>query len=132
MLTLLLLFLFIGLPILELAVLLRVAQVLHVSGTLALVLVTGVIGVMLARQQGLRTLARIQHDMNEGRMPAPHLVDGFLILVAGIVLMTPGLITDCAGFFLLIPAGRALVKRWVRQRIEEKMQQGTIDVVYRE
>ena len=127
-----LLFCFVVLPILELALLLRVGEYLHVGGTLALVLLTGIVGAALAKWQGLRTFNLMQRDVAEGKIPAPHLIDGVLILLAGAVLMTPGLLTDAVGFLLLIPATRAMTKRWLRAKFEGKMRQGTIDVVHRE
>lgn len=125
-----LLVLFIGLPILELALLLKITQYLDLGGTLALVIITGFVGVSLARWQGLNVMTRLRAELRQGRMPAPDLVDGFLILIAGALLVTPGLITDCAGFFLLIPPGRAALKRWVRRILERKMRQGVVDVTY--
>lgn len=125
-----LLLLFIGLPILELALLLKVTEYLELGGTLALVIITGFVGVSLARWQGLNVLTRLRSEIRQGRMPAPDLVDGFLILIAGALLVTPGLITDSVGFFLLIPPGRAALKRWVRKAIERKMRQGVVDVTY--
>jgi UPF0716 protein FxsA len=122
--------LFIGLPIVELALLLKVTEYLDLGGTLALVIVTGFVGVSLARWQGLNVLTKLRAELRQGRMPAPDLVDGFLILIAGALLVTPGLITDSVGFFLLIPPGRAALKRWVRRALERKMRQGVVDVTY--
>ena len=125
-----LLILFIVLPITELALLLKVNEYLHLGGTLALVIGTGILGASLARWQGLRQLALIQADLAEGRMPAPRLLDGILILVAGVVLLTPGLITDAVGFVLLIPVSRNWIKAWLRRLLERKLRHGTIDVTH--
>lgn len=124
------LILFVVLPITELALLLKVNEYLHLGGTLVLVVGTGVLGASLARWQGLRQLALIQQDLAEGRMPAPRLLDGLLILVAGVVLLTPGLITDTAGFVLLIPISRNWIKAWLRRVLERKLRHGTIDVTH--
>ena len=125
-----LLLLFIVLPITELALLLKLHEFLSLGGTLALVLGTGILGAWLARQQGIRQLGLIQQAVAQGKMPAPHLVDGVLILVAGAVLITPGLITDCAGFFLLVPAGRRWVKARIEKWLQRKFRQGVVDVTY--
>ena len=125
-----LLILFIVLPITELALLLKVNEYLHLGGTLALVIGTGILGASLARWQGLRQLALIQADLAEGRMPAPRLLDGILILIAGVVLLTPGLITDAVGFVLLIPVSRNWIKAWLRRLLERKLRHGTIDVTH--
>ena len=108
-----LLLLFTVLPLLELALLVKIGRAIHVGPTLALVIVTGVVGASLAKHQGLRTLRRIQADLAQGRMPTTELVNGLMILVAGAVLITPGVVTDAFGFALLIPPIRALLRRWV-------------------
>jgi UPF0716 protein FxsA len=124
-----LLVLFVTIPVLEIAVLLKVKEFIGFDGTLALVVATAVLGAWLARWQGLRQIGLIQKELETGRMPAPQLLDGVLILVAGVVLLTPGLITDAVGFFLLLPPGRAVIKRVVKRAIEKRMKTGTIDVV---
>lgn len=98
-----LLVLFVVLPVTELAILLKIHTYFSLGGTLALVIGTGILGASLARWQGVRQLGLIQQAVAAGKMPAPHLVDGVLILLAGAVLVTPGLITDALGFFLLFP-----------------------------
>ena len=120
-----LLVLFIAMPILELMVLLRVLTAAGWVNTLGLVVFTGVLGAALARAQGLIVVAQIQRDMAEGRMPAPRLMDGVMILIAGVLLITPGLITDSVGFMLLIPAIRSAIRAWMRSKIEEKLRNGT-------
>jgi UPF0716 protein FxsA len=125
-----LLLLFVVLPITELALLLKVHEFLSLGGTLVLVIGTGVLGASLARWQGVRQLGLIQQAMAAGTMPAPHLVDGVLILIAGAVLVTPGLLTDCAGFFLLFPPGRKWVKTWVGKWLQRRLQHGVIDVTH--
>ena len=115
----LLVILFVGVPMAELAVLIRVGQWFGVVPTLALVLGTGVLGASLARWQGAQVMRRIQVDLQEGRMPADALIDGLLILIAGLVLLTPGLITDLCGFALLIPPIRQFGKRLIRQHYAE-------------
>ncbi|MBN1269293.1 MAG: FxsA family protein [Kiritimatiellae bacterium] len=125
-----LLTLFIILPILELALLLKVGALIGPWPTLAVVVGTGVLGATLARWQGLQLLFQIQRDMAEGRMPAPRLLDGLMILIAAVLLVTPGFITDAAGFLLLVPAFRDLVKIQARKYIQRRMQTGVIDVTY--
>lgn len=112
-----LLLLFVTMPLVELALLMRVAQTINVGPTIALVIVTGALGAALARRQGLRTWARVQGDLAAGRMPASEIVDAMLILVAGLVLITPGIITDALGFLLLIPPAR----RWLKRRVADHL-----------
>ncbi len=108
--------LFTLLPFVELYLLMKIGSAIGAASTLLIVIVTGVFGAWLARQEGLRALQRVQGELNAGRMPADALVDGLLILVAGIVMLTPGFLTDAAGLFLLIPPTRALVRRWLSAR----------------
>lgn len=102
-------------PLVELVILLQLAHRFSWQATIALVIVTGVLGAWLARREGLKTFARIQADLAQGIPPAATLVDGALILVAGIVLVTPGILTDLCGFALLIPP----MRRWVRRHLIE-------------
>ena len=90
------------------------------GATIWLILMTGVIGGTLAHRQGFATIQKIQSDMAQGRMPAGALLDGLLILVAGLVLITPGIITDCIGFSLLIPPVRQLISRRATGLISKK------------
>ena len=98
-----LLFIFIFVPLVELAILIQVGQWIGLWNTIALVVFTGVLGATLARAQGLSVLMKIQRDLAVGIMPEESLFDGVMILVGGIVLLTPGILTDAMGFFLLIP-----------------------------
>ena len=83
-----------------------------------LVTVTGFLGAFLARKQGLQTLYLIQESLNEGRMPSSELLDALLIIIAGIVLLTPGFLTDSVGLLLFIPLVRKSIKYWFRRQIE--------------
>ncbi|NKB24411.1 MAG: hypothetical protein GKR87_08565 [Kiritimatiellae bacterium] len=122
--------LFIGLPLLELTLLLELGRHLGLAFTMAVVILTGVLGAALARYEGLKILFHIRNDLSKGQIPAPYLLDGLMILVAGAVLLTPGLITDVGGFLLLIPAVRTVVKGWVRKKIEKKVRQKAVRVTY--
>lgn len=116
--------LFVLLPLVELALLLQVGRLIGLGWTLALVIATGFLGATLARRQGLRAWLAIQVELQRGRMPGGALVDGLLILIGGIVLLTPGILTDLAGFALLIPGTRAIVKRLLRRRFERAIDRG--------
>lgn len=124
-----LILLFIAVPVIELALLLKVGQYIGAVNTMAIVIITGVAGAFLAKLQGLLTLHKIQVEMNQGRMPADRLLDGLLILCCGILLLTPGFITDIIGFMGLIPFTRNLFKRWLRQKIENMISDGRVITV---
>ena len=99
----LILALFIGLPIAEIAVLIKVADVIDLWPTILLIIMTAVIGVSLIRMQGLSSIQRAQTSLNEGRLPVNSITDAVALMLAGAFLLTPGLITDTLGFALLIP-----------------------------
>lgn len=121
-------------PLLELTLLILIGEVVGVWVTVGLVVLTGALGAALARSEGLRVLGRVREEWNRGRVPTDELLDGLLILIAGAVLLTPGLITDCLGFFLLSPPGRTLVRRAVTRTAERRFGRsspGVIDVEWR-
>ena len=105
-------------PIIEIYLLIEIGSMFGALTAVTLVILTGFLGAFLARMQGLQTLYRIQESLREGRMPSGELLDALLIVIAGLVLLTPGLLTDSAGFLLLIPATRNSIKYWLRRQIE--------------
>lgn len=121
MILLLLFALFVILPLAELALLLQIGQAIDWPATIGLVLVTGLAGSALARWQGTKALREIQTQLAAGQLPGRALFDGALILLAGAVLITPGVITDAFGFLLLLPPFRGLLARllagWAASRI---------------
>ena len=123
-----LIMLFIGLPILELAILLKVHEAFRFWPTFLLVILTGMLGLTLVKRQGIAILQKIQREMENGNIPAPQMIDGVMILGAGAFLMTPGLITDTVGFLLLVPAVREKIRLWVKKMIEEKINRSYIQV----
>ena len=116
-----LILLFILLPMLELALLMLIAEHTSLLFTLALIVVTGVIGAWLAKREGLQCLSRIQKELSQGQLPGDSLVDALMILVAGAVLITPGIITDILGFSLLVPPIRAAIKQRVIARFKHRI-----------
>ncbi len=111
-------------PALELAVLIKVGGYIGVGNTLTIIILTGVMGAYLARLQGFLVLQEIQEKLSQGQMPSTQLLDGLMILVGGLVLLTPGFITDVMGFILLIPWTRALIKILLQKKFESMIKQG--------
>ena len=105
-------------PIIEIYLLIEIGAMFGALTAVTLVILTGFLGAFLARMQGLQTLYRIQESLREGRMPSGELLDALLIVIAGLVLLTPGFLTDSAGFLLLIPSTRNSIKYWLRRQIE--------------
>ena len=110
---------FVGLPLLDLVVVILLGRYIGLWQTVALVIISGFAGAWLAKRQGMAVWRGIQRDMAEGRVPAQGLVDGAILLVAGGMLSAPGFITDVLGLALLIPAVRAPIKAWLRKKLEQ-------------
>lgn len=124
-----LLLLFTVVPLIELYLLITIGGVIGVVPTIAIVIGTGVLGAWLARWQGLAVIRRISDEMGAGRIPTDALIDGLLVLVAAAVLLTPGLLTDTAGFILLVPGSRAAVRKVVAAAIAKRTQTTDPDVI---
>lgn len=107
------LILFVAMPIIEIAVLLRVGDSLGWLLTLAVVIFTAVLGAAMLRQQGLATLNKARLRMSSGEMPAEQLLEGVLLMIGGVLLLTPGFVTDAFGFACLVPWTR----QWLAGRI---------------
>ncbi len=121
-------FLFTAIPLLELALLIRVGQEIGSLNTIAIVVITGAAGAWLAKAEGVGVLRRIRESINAGQPPSTELVDGAFVLLGGILLLTPGLLTDVVGFLCLIPLTRRYLRSWVSQKITQRLDQNTIIV----
>jgi UPF0716 protein FxsA len=115
--------LFVGVPLLDTVTLVLVGRYIGFWTTVGMVILSGVIGAHLARQQGLAAWRSLQADMAAGRVPTQGLIDCVLILIAGGMMMAPGFLTDIAAIMLLLPAVRARIRQWSRRRIEAALQQ---------
>lgn len=109
-----LLFLFTVVPLFELYLLVKVGMYLGALNTIGIVVFTGIFGAFLAKMEGLRVLYNVQRDLQEGRMPTSQLIDGLLILIGAVLLITPGILTDMIGFILVIPSTRVFIKVWIK------------------
>lgn len=115
---------FVVVPIVELAVLIRVGSEIGVLNTLGLLLLMSVVGSWLVRREGLGVVRRVQASLAAGRVPGTELVDGFLILFAGALLLTPGFVSDVFGIALLLPPVRAGVRRLLARRFQARILPG--------
>jgi UPF0716 protein FxsA len=115
-------------PFLEIYLLIKIGSYIGAFNTLIVVILTGFLGALLARHQGLKTMLKVRESLARGEMPAEHLLDALLILLAGIVLLTPGFLTDLAGFFMLVPTTRFHFKRWLRRKFDNLITTNRINV----
>lgn len=116
-----LLLLFILIPLAELFIFIRLGSKLGFPLTLAIIIVTAILGAALTKSQGRQALAKFQQALREGRMPHREATDGLIILVAGALLLTPGFLTDTVGFCLLLPPIRALIRGSLAQVLKDKI-----------
>ena len=105
-------------PVSEIYILIAIGGQIGILPSISLVILTGIVGASLARSQGLKTLGRLRNSFQQGVVPGEELLNALLIAIAGIVLLTPGFLTDAAGLFLLIPATRTLCREWLKRRME--------------
>lgn len=108
--------LFVVVPIVELAVIIKVGQWLGALNTIVALVVVSVAGAWMAKREGLGVLRRMRRQLELGKDPGPELVDGFLVLLAGALLLTPGFLTDGLALLLLVPPFRAAVRQVLRRR----------------
>ena len=123
-----LLALFIGLPVIEIATFIKVGAKVGAFNTIAFIFLTAFLGVILVRWQGFQALAELRRAMDEGRPPMLEIASGALLLLAGVLLLIPGFVTDAAGFLLLVPPLRRLLARrliaGMEMRAEVHVRQG--------
>ena len=109
---------FIAVPLIEIGLFVQVGGAIGLWPTLAVVVLTAVAGTALLRHQGLGTLGRLQASMDRGEMPLEPVFDGFCLLAAGALLLTPGFFTDAVGFALFVPAVRGLLRQFFASRVK--------------
>ncbi|HEV2808776.1 MAG TPA: FxsA family protein [Acidimicrobiales bacterium] len=112
---------FLVVPLVELYVLIQVGSAIGALNTIALLILMGVAGGWLMKREGLGVVRRVQSQLKAGRMPATEVIDGFLILFGGALMLTPGFLTDILGLSLLVPPVRALVRAAVGRRVRVRL-----------
>ena len=112
-----LLLLFIFVPIIEIGLFIKVGGFLGFWPTIALVLITAFVGASLVRSQGLQTLMNVQSRLQQGELPAQQIVEGVMLAVAGVLLLTPGFMTDALGMLILLPAPRAAIAKYLMSKM---------------
>ena len=108
--------------VVEITVMIQIGQLIGVVNTIGLLLLVSLIGAWLVKRQGLGVMARIREQRAAGRLPAAEVFDGALILVAGVLLVIPGFVTDVLGLLLLVPPIRAVARRFVSRRVMREVE----------
>lgn len=121
--------LIIAIPAAEIGLLLFSGNTIGVWPTLLLILLTGVIGVYLAKREGLQTIRKAQEQLRNGQIPGEAVLDGVCIVMGGILLLTPGFITDISGFLMLFPPTRRVCKFLLINSLRKKIQRGNIKII---
>ncbi len=124
--------LFTLMPIIELAILIKLSKYIGLGYTILIVLFTGFFGAYMARREGRSVLQRIKIEMSQGRMPGDELINGLCIIIGGILLLAPGIVTDITGFLLVVPILRETVKNLIKGKIRKMISEGTFVYYYRE
>jgi UPF0716 protein FxsA len=106
-------------PFVEIYLLIKIGAQIGAFNTILIVILTGLLGASLARLEGIKTMTKVRESLNRGDLPAEEMLDAMLIFVAGVVLLTPGFITDLTGLALLVPKLRYWFKRWLRRKFDE-------------
>ena len=113
--------LFIVVPIAELAVVIQVGQEIGVLWTVAILVADSIVGSILMRAQGRAAWRRFNEAMRAARVPAREVLDGGLVMFGGLLLLTPGFITDVLGLVLLVPPTRAVVRKGLARQLQQRM-----------
>jgi UPF0716 protein FxsA len=106
-------------PFIEIYLLIKIGAQVGAFNTILIVILTGLLGASLARLEGIKTMTKVRESLNRGELPAEEMLDAMLIFAAGVVLLTPGFITDLAGITLLVPKTRYWLKHWLRKKFDE-------------
>ncbi|MFQ5432581.1 MAG: FxsA family protein [Nitrospinota bacterium] len=116
--------LFIIIPLIEIAILMKLGTIFGVLHTIGLVIITGIIGAFLARAQGLKVIRELQVSLSKGDVPTDPIIEGILLLISAALLVTPGVLTDIVGFILVIPYTRKIIRDVLKEYFKGKIAQG--------
>lgn len=122
----LLILLFTVIPALELFLLYEIGSKIGIFSTVIIILITGVVGAILAKAQGLAILFNVQKDLNEGKMPADQIIHGLIVFGGGLLLLTPGFMTDILGFLMVLPGSRHLIVKSITAYFKKGIESGNI------
>ena len=115
--------LFIFIPIIEIAIFITVGSNIGILNTIAIILLTAVIGIYFVRRQGISLLFNAQRNMSQGVMPAEEIKGGIFLLISGLLLITPGFFTDCVGFLMFIKPVQNFISQKARNYFHSRTRQ---------
>lgn len=118
--------LFVAIPLVELYILIKVGKYLGTENTILIVILTGILGAAFARSQGAGIINKIRQTLNQGKIPGSEMIQGILIFAGGIMLITPGFLTDILGFSLILPYSRQFFAGLVISYIKKKIESGRV------
>jgi len=124
------LIIFIAIPIIEIALFIQVGGAIGLYPTLAIVLLTAILGTTLLKSQGLSALGTLQNSLQLGQNPMKQIIHGAMILISGVFLLTPGFFTDAFGILLLVPRFRSFLINLGAERFANKMNINTFNTKY--
>jgi len=116
-------------PALEIGVFIWLGNLTGPLWVVLFILLTGALGVLIARKQGFKVWKRVQFLLDNNQMPTEELIDGICIFIGAVLVFTPGFLTDLTGFLFLIPFTRGAIRQWIEKWLRRKMEKGT--VIYR-
>lgn len=119
-----LVFLFTVLPAVEIYLLFKIGGDIGIFYTFLIVVFTGILGASLAKSQGLMILTKIQSNISQGNIPGKHIIHGLMVFAGGLLLLTPGFLTDFFGFSLVLPGSRHFLYIWVKLGLEKAAASG--------
>ena len=122
---------FIILPALEIGLFIWSGHLIGAWNTVAIIILTGILGVFLAKKQGLDVMYRVRDTVQNGNPPGKILLDGLCVLLGGVFLILPGFVTDVCGLFLLLPPTRKLVKPLLKKWLKSWSSKGTTFIIRR-
>lgn len=124
-----LLLLLITIPAAEIGILLFSGKMIGVLPTVLMIIFTGILGAVLAKKQGLKTIRKANEQLQYGRVPGDEMMDGLCIVIGGIFLLTPGFLTDLLGILLLLPPTRSFMKPLMMKMLQRWMDKNTFTII---
>ncbi len=115
-------------PVIELALLIKIGSVIGTLNTIIIVILTAIVGAYMVKLEGMGVMYRIQENMQQGIFPAEELINGMMILMAGALLLTPGFFTDVIGFLMVFPVSRGIIKRIARRYIKKRISSTDVQI----